>query len=366
MSPKAENRSRTKLLLAGLVLFLAGLSGWILLLLFGSDESRVWRALLINFLYFTPLATGLVTWSAIVIASKGHWAGEAERLTWTGFGFIIPSLLILVVLWIGSPQWAPWYGIETSQGFWLNNTFLFIRDLIALLVFWACAVWYFLRRRTGRDNAMLPAAILIVLYSIVFSLIGFDLAMALNPAWSSAIFGGYFFISGLYNAIVFWAFLAVIHTPGRPQVESEVRSDFGKLIITFSILTTYFFYMQLLTIWYENLPRETTFVVTRMNDAGWNTVSLALIVVLYLAPVVLLLTTWAKRNRVWLGAVALLLLIGIWVQRWWLVMPGLLPDIQFGWAEISGTAAVLGLIGIGADMAWRHLPLVPSDEEKGS
>ncbi len=361
MLSREENKRVGGLFLVGLILLLGGIAAWVLLLFFGGDAPRAWRVLLINFLYFTPLATGLVTWSAVVIASKGYWAGNAERLAWTGFGFLIPSFILLIVLWIGSPQWAPWYGIKTDKGFWLDNTFLFARNFVALAAFWGCAAWYLARRRQGRATAMLPAALLIVVYSIVFSLIGFDLAMALNPAWSSAIFGAYFFISGLYNAIALWAFLAV----WRPQYGSEMRSDFGRLIITFSILSTYFFFMQLLTIWYENLPRETSYVTVRMNYPGWNAVSLRLIILLYLSPVVLLLTTWSKRNRAWLGAVALVLLIGIWFQRWWLVMPGLLPQIQFGWTEVAGTAAVLGLMWIGMDLASRRLPLLPSGEENG-
>jgi hypothetical protein len=296
-----------------------------------------------------------------VIASKGYWAGEAERLTWTGFGFLIPSFILLIALWIGSPQWAPWYDNPTEKGFWLNNTFLFIRDTVALLAFWICAAWYLCRRWTGRVRSIMPAAILIIMYCVVFSLIGFDLVMALTPIWSSAIFGAYFFISGLYNAVALWALLAVF----RPQFGSEIRSDFGKLIITFSILSAYFFFMQLLTIWYENFPRETSYVVARMNYKGWNAVSLALVIILYLAPVVLLLTAWAKRNRLWLGAVALLLLIGIWLQRWWLVMPGLLPQVQFGGTEIAGISTVLGLMGIGMHTASKHLPAIPAEKEAG-
>ncbi len=244
MSPKAGNIKVTRLFHFGLALSLAGLAAWIILLIFGGDAARVWRALLINFLYFTPLASGLVTWSAIVIVSRGYWAGEAERLAWSGFGFLAPSLLVLVVLWIGSPNWAPWYGKETSAGFWLDNTFLFIRDLAALVVFWANAAWYLRARSRGRDRAMIPGAVLIVIFCIAFSLIGYDLAMALDTSWSSAIFGAYFFISGFYNAVVFWALMTAL----RPGFERDVRSDFGKLIITFSVLSAYFFFMQLITI----------------------------------------------------------------------------------------------------------------------
>ncbi len=334
---------------------------WTLLLILG-DAPRAWRSLLINFLYFTPLAAGLVTWSAIVLVSKGRWADEAEGLAWSGFGFFVPSLVLLITLWIGSPQWAPWFDASTPPGKWLDNTFLFARNLLALAAFWSAAAWYLFKRRAGRPQSVLAASVLIVFYAVVFSLLGYDLGMALNPAWSSAIFGAYFFVSGLYHAVVFWALLAVAHPVIGPRSGNRMRSDFGRLIITFSILSAYFFYMQLLTIWFENLPRETSYLVNRMNHPAWNKVSLALIVVIYLAPVALLLTERAKHSRLWLGGVALLLLAGVWVQRWWMVMPDLDPDMQFGLVEAAATATVLGLAGIGMGLAGKRLSPLPPRE----
>ncbi len=104
--------------------------------------------------------------------------------------------------------------------------------------------------------------------------------------------------------------------------------------------------------------------MARMNNPSWYTVSLTLIVVIYLAPVVLLLTAWAKQSRFWLGAVALLLLVGIWFQRWWLVMPGFLMQARLGAAEIASLAALLGLFWVGMDLVRNRLPEVPPDQER--
>ncbi len=346
---------------AWFVLFTAGLAAWILILFYGGDAARAWRALLINFIFATPLASGMVTWSAIVVCSNGRWAGESERLSWTGLGFIVPSLVIMVALWIASPVWVPWYGKPgLAQGRWLNSTFLFLRDTAALIILWISACWYVLKRRQGRRPAWVSGGVLIVIYCVVFTLLSFDLVMALNPNWHSTIFGGYFFISSLYGAVMLWGFLVVL----RPQYGPEIRRDFGNLILAFSILTTYFLYIQLLTLWYENMPDETQYLIHRMNYFQWNVISALIVGIIYLGPLVFLLTIWAKENRIYLGAISLLLLIGLWFERWWMVTPTFYRNPVIGWIELAAAAAVLGLLGLSMNAATRFLPALPAEEEK--
>ena len=121
-----------------LLLALGGSLAWIFLLQ-GGDPGRAWRSLLINFLFFSSLSGGLVVWPAVVRTCNGRWHLEVERLAAGGVAFALPSLAALVVLWIGSPGWAPWYRGSFHQGIWLDNSFLFGRDLAALLVFWGLA-----------------------------------------------------------------------------------------------------------------------------------------------------------------------------------------------------------------------------------
>ncbi len=357
MQPDPDSKKGNARFLGWSVLLAAGLLAWLLLLLSGGDTPRAWRALLINFIYVTPLAAGLVTWSAIVIAANGRWAGQAERLTWTGIGFLVPSFLILFGLWIGSPTWAPWYNKVFHQGVWLNNTFVFLRVLIGLLLFWGTAVWFLRARFRGRTRAGVPAAVLVVVYSVVFTMFSFDLVMALSPEWHSAIFGGHFFISSLYLAIVFWTLMVVV----QPDSPVEVRHDLGKLVLAFGILTTSLLYMQLLTIWYENFPDETSYLIQRMHWSDWRIVSSVIVFVVYLGPLVMLLTEWSKRNRVFLGAVSVLLLIGLWLERWWMVAPTFAREARLGLVELAAAAAMVGALGLSIELCRSKLPQVPQE-----
>jgi protein-S-isoprenylcysteine O-methyltransferase Ste14 len=332
-----------------LFLALGGIGLWIFFLN-GTEGGRAWRSLLINFLFFSSLAGGLVVWPALVDTCLARWHARLERVAAAGIAFSIPSLAALVVLWIGSPGWAPWYRARFHQGIWLDNDFLFGRDLAALLVFWGLAAYHLRERSRGKGRRC--GTILVLVYCLVFSLLGFDLVMALDPHWYSNLAGGYFFISGLYIAITCWALLS----SARAEARVEQLHDMGRLIVGFSLLTTYLMYAHLLALWYENLPHEVRFPLARMHSEPWRMVSYLLLCLVYFGPLVLLITEWSKRNRWSLGVICLAVLVGMWIERWWLVAPTFEPVARLGLSELSLAAGCIGILGLGMELFHRYLP----------
>jgi hypothetical protein len=323
-------------------------AGWMIITLIGlsalmteiflGDPSRVWRALLVNFIYFTPLACGLVVWPAIVLISNGCWHNGLERAGYSGIAFAPVSLAAFIVLATGHSHWAGWdIAGHPTQGMWLSDTFVFVRDGCGLLLIWILAVM-FIKKSLNDTPRRILGGYLTFVYCIVFTLIAFDMVMALDPKWYSTLFGGYFFITGLYAAAAAWTLSVIIQKPAVPKVQLH---DMGKLIVTFSLLTTYMMFSQLLPIWYENLPGESRFVIPRLHHTTWPMISMALLATIYLGPLVLLLTRWAKRTNLFLGAVALIVLTGLWMERWWLVTPALGGKLIFGITEISVTIVFL-------------------------
>jgi len=357
----AEQRRHPGLIsiLAMIALCAAGLAVWIAI---ADDAARVWRAMLINFSFFTPLAGGLVAWSAIVRISRGRWAGRAERLPLSGLGFALPSLTMLGALWLASPHWAPWYSMHLPQGLWLDNTFLFARDLLGLTAYWLAAWWYVRQRTAGRRRTRLAGSLLLLLYGAVFSLLGFDLVMGLDPYWSSSLFGSYFFVSGLYSGVAAWTLWSAI----QGEAEADQLHDLGNLVLAFSMLTTYMFFAQLLPIWYENLEPETRFVIPRMNEEGWRPLSIGLLACFYLGPMVMLFFTWVKRHRRSLAAVSTLILVAAWAERWWLVSPRFVPRIELGAPEIAPAVSLGALLLLACGLLLPRLPeILPESEEAG-
>jgi hypothetical protein len=175
------------------------------------------------------------------------------------------------------------------------------------------------------------------LSGIVFTLIAFDMVMALDPHWFSTLFGGYFFVSGMYAALAAWAVLSVL----SGSTDAERRHDFARLILAVSLLTAYLMYSQLLPIWYENLFKEVRFVIPRLTVSGWRYISATLVGTIFLGPLVLFLTRWSKRSAGFIVFVSLLMLVCLWIERWWEVTPTLGGKLVFGLTEASITAAFL-------------------------
>lgn len=309
---------------------------WWLLMTFG-ESARLWRALLINFLFFTSFAAGLVVWPSIVVSAHGKWMGRQERICWTGLSFSLPSIAILVLLWVNAGAWAPWLEHNHAE-WWLDTNFLFLRNILFLMLFWIMAFWTFSKRNS--PNIRKFTGVTILTYAISFSLIGFDFVMTLKHEWYSMMMGGYFFVSGVYIAAAAWAFMAIL----VDKPEKNVLHDMGKLIIAFCMITSYLMFSQLFPIWYANIPHETSFLVPRMNYA-WKTISYLLLAMVYIGPLIVLLPSSMKKNPLTLGAVSFIILIGMWIERWWLVSAVFEKEnVLFGWSEALSTLIFLAIV----------------------
>ena len=74
---------------------------------------------------------------------------------------------------------------------------------------------------------------------------------------------------------------------------------------------------------------------------------MALVGLVYLGPLLMLLTVRAKRTGWFLGTVSGILLAGLWVERWWLVAPQFSRELQLGAPEVSISLAALGALAFG-------------------
>lgn len=326
---------------AWLALSALGLAGWLACVMRG-DPTPAWRALLVNFVFFTPLAAAMVVWPAIVMLSRGRWMDGQRRDGLAGIVMAPASLAAFGALCLGRSHWAG--GLTAaglSQGAWFDPAFVMTRDGLALAIWWLTAWRFAVKAPDGRPTVL--AGWLAFLYGIVFSLIAFDMVMALDPHWISSLFAAYFFITALYAGIALLALVNALRAPHPP----DFLHDLGKLVVVFSIMSTYLMFSQLLPIWYANLEPETRFVVPRLNFGPWNSVSLALLGLVYLGPLVLLLPARAKRTPWRLGTVASLVLAGLWIERWWLVAPTLGQDARLGLADIAMCLVFAGILGWG-------------------
>ena len=110
--------------------------------------------------------------------------------------------------------------------------------------------------------------------------------------------------------------------------------DLGKYLFAFSIFWAYLWISQFLLIWYGNIPEETVYFVTRVDN--FKFLFFLNVVVNFAFPFFALMTRNSKRQSLYLGVVALVVLMGHYLDLFLAIMPGSM-----------GNNASIGILEIG-------------------
>jgi len=387
-------RTGTLFTVIGLVLFV--------LPLLGEGRDRAWHAFHWNWLFFTSLAGGSVALMAVHKIANAKWSGMVLRFAAATAGFIPASLLGLVlILTLG---YEPIYGhmqeqlhsLPPGKALWLGHGFMAGRLLIGLTALFAVG-WALVKadlipdlslvrghadpgraalydrwiagfdgspvardRQHGRINRL--AAGYLVLYAIVFTLIAFDMVMALQPHWFSNLLGGFFFMGAFLGAHTLLV-LTMLYGEGQLGVADLIspkqRHDLGKLIFGFTVFWTYLMWAQYLVIWYGNLPEETGFLFARLWGP-WRPVGAWVFLGMFLIPFWGLIGVAPKKGRLTLGLFAGISLLTLWIERYLLVLPSISAahGPVFGLPELAATLLLGGLFLLSYGIFARTFPML--------
>lgn len=378
------------LLAVGGAAFLAGLR---------VDATRAWQIYLVNFLFWGGLAQGGVVFAAIYHVVEARWGPPIRRLGEGMAAFLPVSFLLFFPLYFGLDDF---FGrvqeLNPGRGGWFDPRFVFVRGglgLGSMTVLSLLFVYYSLRPEVGmalerghrgrrwlhgwlaeewqgegveiqrgrRGMDVLAAGVLLA-YPITYSFMAFDLIMALDPFWYSSLFGGYFFVSTFYLGLAGLAVVAVLTRQylGLQAITPGHFADLGKLLLGFNLTYVAMVWSQYIVIWYGNLPEETHFVVLRVWEKPWAPLSWSVLVAAVLLPFLLLLSQRAKRIPGVQMALGLLIAVGLWLERYVLVVPSLWHQegLPFGWLEVGVTVGFLGAATLSYVFFLQNFPVVPS------
>ena len=362
--------------LAGIGAFLAGIGG--------PQSLRVWQAYLVNYVFWTGLSFGAVLFVAVLNLTDARWGRSVKRLA-EGLGAFLPaSFLLFWVLYFGRGEIFPWVRepVPEKAG-WLNVGFLFARDGVglflltllsmALIFFSVKADREFINRPLGSADPAggkpwkaqrVLSPVIGILYAFVLSLLAFDLIMSLDPHWSSTLFGAYYFMSSFYAALA--ALVLVSHLLRRTHglqeyIHPHHLHDLGKLLFAFCLFTGYLFYVQFLVIWYGNLPEETKYIILRVRFTPWEPLGWTVLGMTFILPFLVLLRRKGKMNPAVMIPVSLVVLGGMWLERFILVAPSLWKEkgLPLGLLEILITAGFFGVMALSLTVFLQRVPLLP-------
>ncbi|MBT4866452.1 MAG: hypothetical protein HON53_15215 [Planctomycetaceae bacterium] len=332
---------------------------------------RIWGNALVGTFYLLTLALGGAVFVALTYVTGAGWHVAFRRVP-EAMARIIPiagaALLIALIVKMTSYGWhAHGHGDPGTFWFkqlWLDPPFWLIRA-IAYIVLWSLMASRLCARSRQQDRtgeAALSAgstrlsAMFLGVFAVTFSLASVDWMMALEPMWFSTMWGVYNFagmIQAALAAVVVLGLLLRSHGgPLHGVFNDEHLHDLGKLQLGFSCFWMYIWYSQYMLIWYSNIPEETFYFVARTHGA-WGPVVVLSIVLNWVIPFFVLLPKSAKRSGRVMMRVAVVVLIGRWVDLYVMVFPAiksgenrLFANPVFGLWEAAAICYLVGTAGL--------------------
>jgi hypothetical protein len=362
---------------------------------------KAWQAYLVNLLLFAAIAHGAVLFSTLMNAVGARWSGPLAGLAEAFTAFFPISLILFMILFLGGEHVFPWLHHDLhGKEVWLNLPFMFSRDVAGLLVLYGLgfaylyhALYFKLKARgasgklgemlwqrwqanppheSGFKKRMMACGLLYMLaFTLVLSLLGYDLVMSADPHWYSTLFGAYSFVKAIFvgfGALIILS--AVLHL--SPHTAFRLRSaqfhDIGKLFFAFCLVWADFFYAQFVVIWYGNISEETAYVIERTMTAPWRALAWTVFVVCFIGPFLILINKKIKTLPAGMIIICTLVIIGMWLEHFLLLAPAFYPDttaLPLSWIDLGVALGFAGLLVYSLSAYLKQFPELLKSAEEG-
>jgi molybdopterin-containing oxidoreductase family membrane subunit len=169
--------------------------------------------------------------------------------------------------------------------------------------------------------------IVILAFVISNTLIAWDLAMMLIPHWHSTVFPIHFWFGNLFagSAAMIAITVAMRAADGGRNFGPVQIKSLGMLVTGFTLMWLYFFWAQFFVIWFGNLPTESE-PLWRQMYGHYSPYFWAMISGCFFVPFVSLLFAVVKRSVLAMCVIAFGINLGIWINKYLMIVPVFSPD----------------------------------------
>jgi hypothetical protein len=345
---------------------------------FITNPDRAWANYLLNNFYFLSLAIGATFFLAIQAITRSGWSSGFRRIPEAMMMYIPIAGILLLFIFFGMHSIYHWSLPEFKSSVnefnhksnYLNIPFFFIRLILFFLV------WFILIRLIRKESVNEDetggmdhfnkiewySKVLIFVFSISFSLLGYDLLMSIDFKWFSTIYALKNFIAAFQHGSAA-IFLIILFLNRKGYFEffnvSHIH-DFARYLFIVSILYGYFWFSQFMITWYGNISDETIYFVKRWTSE-WQPVWALDIIANWVVPFFVLLPVNTSRNKWIVMSVAFIMLTGLWVDLYVEIFPGALNHNYFGFIEIGSFIGFAGLFALITGYNLSKAELIPKN-----
>lgn len=369
--------------------------------IWGINIPVAWGFAIVNFVWWIGIGHAGTFISAILLLVHQQWRTSINRLTEAMTLFAVACAGLFPLLHLGRPLVFYWlFPYPDTMGLWPQFRSPLVWDVFAVSTYFTVSFlfWYAglipdlasLRDRAPtrrkkviygilalgwRGSAahwqnhqsayLLLAGLAAPLVLSVHSVVSFDFAVAIVPGWHSTIFPPYFVAGAIYSG---FAMVLNIVIPIRKiyglenYITARHLNNMAVIMLATGMMVTYGYVMEAFMAWYSGDVFEQSMMANRaFGPYGW--IFWALILLNVILPQAL----WFKRIRTTpatLFFVALAINIGMWVERFVIVITSLQHDFTpSAWRLYRPTfwdwATLAGSIGLFLTLLFLFLRVLP-------
>lgn len=374
----------------------------------GLNRPVVWGFFITNFVFWIGISHAGVMLSAILRLAKAEWRRPATRAAEVLTIFSLLTALTMPVIHTGRP-WRALYWFfpyDFARGIWPNVRTPLVWDPSAIFTYLTSSTLFVLialipdfavlrDHTTGVTHriysllamgwegnprqwklqilsGVLLSALILPVFVSVHSIVSWDFGMAIAVrSWHSTIFAPYFVVGAVHSGVSAVAFVMILlrYVYGwQEYIRHEHIDALGRLLVVVATGWFYFFVMEVIFGIYgreadEIAVRELQFFIWPIS--GWT---LVFVITTYFIPVTLWLFKAARRN-LWIMSVACISVnIGMWLERYIIIVPGLTNRGVFTftwnnyvpqWPEMIIVGATFAFVTMLLLLFSRVFPLVP-------
>jgi len=377
--------------------------------IWGVNIPVAWGFAIVNFVWWIGIGHAGTFISAILLLLFQHWRTAINRLAEAMTLFAVACAGLMPLLHLGRPWVFYWLlPYPDTMGVWPQFRSPLVWDIFAVgtyltvsILFWflglvpdlatvrdrAKKMWqkklYGLLALGWRNSAdhwqrhqtayLLLAGLATPLVLSVHSVVSFDFAVAQVPGWHSTIFPPYFVAGAIYSG---FAMVLTIVIPVRKvyHLESLITerylNNMANVMLATGLMVAYGYFIEAFMSLYSGDPFEEYMMFNRVfGPYGWIFWGLMLCNV---AVPQALWSARVRRNPLMLFVVALFINVGMWVERFVIVITSLHRDfIPAAWGMFSPTlwdwATLFGSIGLFLMLVFlfvRFLPMISISESR--
>jgi molybdopterin-containing oxidoreductase family membrane subunit len=378
-------------------LFIKGVGIW------GIDVPVAWGFAIVNFVWWIGIGHAGTLISAILLLLRQQWRTSINRFAEAMTLFAVACAGLFPVLHLGRPWLAYWLApYPNTMGLWPQWRSPLIWDFFAVstyatvsLLFWYIGLipdlatlrdraprrWtkviYGMLALGWRGSArhwhryemayLLLAGLATPLVVSVHTIVSFDFAVAIVPGWHSTIFPPYFVAGALFQG---FAMVLTITIPLRKIyglhdfITARHLDNMARIILATGLVVAYGYFTELCSAYYSGNQFESYMMHNRQFGSYWPAYW-ALIATNIVTPQLL----WFQRTRlnvVLLWCIAMVVNVGMWLERYVIVVVSLTRDFVPGtwnvyhgtWWDVATYVGTLGLFGTLLFLFIRVLPVI--------